>query len=107
MTLIIIAILGWVLFLIALFMYWVGAKVNANDTTALEFFCLANLASEEFWQMNHEECLKGFSQMAKADFTHRDALKASCDAILKSGKNAMPENLEIARRVLLTYFPNE
>src|SRR5262245_41869331 len=45
---IIVAVIGWLLFIIMAVLYWVGNKSNSEESTSLALFSLALLLSDEF-----------------------------------------------------------
>jgi hypothetical protein len=53
-TLIVVAALGWLLFVFMAILYFTGNKLNTHETNALAVYSLALLLSEEFRTANRE-----------------------------------------------------
>lgn len=48
MTLVILAVLGWLLFVLTAILYWIGNRLNSAESNSLAVFSLAVLLSDDF-----------------------------------------------------------
>src|SRR5438094_930216 len=47
-TITVVAVIGWLLFLVTILLYWVGNRLNAKESNSLATYSLALMLSDEF-----------------------------------------------------------
>src|SRR5215813_4024543 len=98
----IIAIVGWLLFLAVVFLYWVGNRLNSQESNALAGYSLAIILSDDF----RTAVRAGFDQVIRESPDRRSALQTVMykliHAVTENAKSCYRPDSEISTITIVT-----
>lgn len=103
----IIAVVGWLLFLLTGFLYWVGNRLNAQESLALATYSLALFLSDDFRSAVRAGFDKAIQEARSRGSSPQTTIYGLTQAVTENAKSCFRPGAEISTISIVTGIVNK